>query len=401
MTSAAGSQAARLDRYWRRWQNESGFRSEVSMIGASTLRTQYRVSDIVGWQREGTLQLNPAFQRRPVWKKGAKSYFIDTLIKGFPVPIIFVRDMPSDIHTLKSRRDVVDGQQRIRTILSFIDHTLLPDWNLDRDVFAIQKNHNKDLAGKTFEELSQDDKQKILDYQFSVHSFPADTNDRLILQIFARMNATGYKLNDQELRNAEFYGEFKTLSYELATEQLERWKHWRIFNNDQIARMTEVELTSEFLMLISHGVLGKSKKRIDSFYSKYEDTFPDQKESARRYRAVFDSIESVIGPKDIAKYFSTRTMFYALFSTIYDLQFGIRVSIQLPREPQHLVMKKAEPIKAAALEHLLSSASRIKEGDVPPEVLKAARGATTDASQRTIIIGFIAGKDNNLCLPQR
>ena len=115
------------------------------MIGASTLRTQYRVSDIIGWQREGTLQLNPDFQRRSVWKKGAKSYFIDTLLKGFPVPIIFVRDMPSDIHTLKSRRDVVDGQQRIRTILSFIEPSLLKDFNQERDEFAIQKNHNKDL----------------------------------------------------------------------------------------------------------------------------------------------------------------------------------------------------------------------------------------------------------------
>ena len=371
------------------------------MIGTNTLRTQYRVSDIVGWQREGTLELNPDFQRRSVWKKGAKSYFIDTLIKGFPVPIIFLRDMHSDIHTLRPRRDVVDGQQRIRTILSFVDHNLLPDFDPERDEFVIQKNHNKDLAGKSFRDLSAEDQQKLLDYQFSVHSFPADTDDRLILQIFARMNATGYKLNAQELRNAEYYGEFKTLSYDLASEQLERWREWEVFGNDQIARMQEVELTSDFLTLISHGILSKTRKSLDSFYEHYEETFPFEKEVSRRYRTIFDSIESTIGMENVTKYFRTRTMFYALFSTVYGLQFGLRKPVPLPRKPRALVREKATPIKAAVVKRLLSSAKDIKEGHVPPEVLKAARGATTDASQREIIIGFIAGEDNNPCRRRR
>jgi uncharacterized protein with ParB-like and HNH nuclease domain len=91
------------------------------MLDTQTLRTQYRVGDFVSWQREGTLKLNPNFQRRPVWRKGAKSYLIDTIIRGLPVPIIFLRDLRTDIKTLKAARDVVDGQQRIRTILSFID----------------------------------------------------------------------------------------------------------------------------------------------------------------------------------------------------------------------------------------------------------------------------------------
>jgi len=38
------------------------------------------------------------------------------------------------------------------------------------------------------------------------------------------MNSTGYKLSKQELRNAEFYGEFKQTMYALANEQLNRWR---------------------------------------------------------------------------------------------------------------------------------------------------------------------------------
>ena len=77
------------------------------------------------------------------------------------------------------------------------------------------------------------------------------------MQIFSRMNSTGYKLNPQELRNAEWFGEFKAVAYELATEQLERWRRWNVFDSDQIARISEVELVSEFLMLIFHGTFEK------------------------------------------------------------------------------------------------------------------------------------------------
>ena len=44
-------------------------------------RTLYKVSDFVSWQKTKTLILSPSFQRRPVWKLGAKSYLIDTVVK--------------------------------------------------------------------------------------------------------------------------------------------------------------------------------------------------------------------------------------------------------------------------------------------------------------------------------
>jgi hypothetical protein len=161
------------------------------MRDTQTLRTQFRVSDFLAWQRDRALELNPNFQRRPVWKPGAKSYLIDTILRGLPVPIIFLRDMRSDLKTLKPKRDVVDGQQRIRTLIAYIEPLLLNDFDPDRDGFTISKAHNEELAGKSFDELPGEYKQRILDYQFSVHSFAADTDDRDILQIFARMNATG------------------------------------------------------------------------------------------------------------------------------------------------------------------------------------------------------------------
>ena len=363
---------------------------------SSTLRTQFRVSDFISWQRETSLDLNPNFQRRSVWKKGAKSYLIDTILRGLPIPIIFLRDLRSDLRTLKARRDVVDGQQRIRTIISFITPELLSDFNEERDAFTISSTHNKNLGGKSFDQLEDDDKQRILDYQFSVHSFPSDTDDRDILQIFARMNSTGYKLNAQELRNAEWFGSFKTLAYELATEQLNRWRDWRIFTPDQIARMNEVELTSEFMLLIMQGTLEKNNKTIGDFYKKFDEEFQDAKEVASRVRNTFDTIESLLIKDDISRLFSSRTLFYALFATIYGWQYGIRVPTQSHGQLQR---EKAQALNAGHGVQLRAAAQEIKTGTVAAELLKATRGATTDATQRRIIIRHLAGAGNDPCPP--
>ncbi|MBI3676245.1 MAG: DUF262 domain-containing protein [Proteobacteria bacterium] len=355
---------------------------------AETLRTQFRVSDFVAWQRDKTLQLNPDFQRRHVWKKGAKSFLIDTILRGLPIPIIFMRDLRTNLKTMKPRRDVVDGQQRIRTILAFVDRTLLDDFD-ERDEFTIDGAHNEKLADKTFADLLEPDRQKILDYQFSVHSFPSDTDDREILQIFARMNSTGVKLNAQELRNAEYYGRFKTLAYALATEQLNRWRNWKIFSSDQIMRMLEVELTSEFMLLIMRGVLQKNNKTINKHYMDYDGVFPSRAEVAKRFRATFDSIETLFGA-EIAL-FKNRSIFYALFATVYGLQYGLLD----PKKPYAKLSKvKPKAIKPLVITHIKEAATKIKNGEVPPDVLKASRGATAHEKIRRILIGFLAGKDN-------
>ena len=305
-------QATRLDRAWAELEQDRKRSGAAKMKDSSTLRTQFRVADFVEWKRSNTLVLNPNFQRRPVWKKGAKSYLIDTIIRGLPMPIIFLRDLPTDLNTLRATRDVVDGQQRIRTVLSFIDRSLVEPDQIDpsRDIFTIETTHNEELGGKGWTELTKENRQKILDYQFSVHVFSAETSDREILQIFARMNSTGVNLNPQELRNAEFFGPFKTAAYELATEQLNRWREWHVFAPDQISRMKEVELTSEFMLLILDGILYKDNKTINTFYKNYEESFRDRAELSNRFRTTFDTLETLYSKDSpIAILFSSRTLF--------------------------------------------------------------------------------------------
>ena len=113
-------------------------------------KTVYKVSDFLSWQRNGSLVLSPSFQRRPVWSHASKSYLIDTVVQGLPIPIIFLREQ-TDLKTLEPIREVVDGQQRLRTLLAFIEPgSLGKAYNPRIDDFTIQKAHNKELAGIKF-----------------------------------------------------------------------------------------------------------------------------------------------------------------------------------------------------------------------------------------------------------
>src|SRR5438046_3195750 len=132
-------------------------------------KTQFKVSDFIAWANAGTLILSPSFQRRSVWPVGAKSFLLDTIVRGLPIPIIFLREQKTDLDSLEPKREVVDGQQRIRALLAFLVPKLVKNFDPARDNFTIKPAHNKDLAGKPFRDLPAEVRQTILDYQFSVH----------------------------------------------------------------------------------------------------------------------------------------------------------------------------------------------------------------------------------------
>lgn len=343
------------------------------------VKTLYKVSDFLSWQRNNTLILSPSFQRRPVWKPSAKSYLMDTVVKGLPIPIIFIRERV-DIQTLEPQREVVDGQQRLRTLFSFIDSSLLRDYNPYFDDFVVSRSHNSEIGGKKFSELDRRIKQKILEYEFSVHILPSDTDDREVLQIFARMNSTGVKLNRQELRNAEYFGVFKQMSYDLAYEQINRWRDWSIFSEENIARMREVEETSDLMQVILEGIHAKKQPVLDRLYKKYEEEFDKGPETARRFRIVMEKIDETIGKKLPTLEFSKMTLFNTLFSFFYDIIFGLNSPLE---------KKPALNVPTRAPEAIKIASDKIEKKQLSEELLKIIRGGVDNLESRKLRLNFV------------
>jgi len=344
-----------------------------------SLKTVYKVSDFISWQRSNTLVLSPSFQRRPVWQPGAKSYLIDTILRGLPIPIIFLREQKTDLSRLEPVREVVDGQQRIRALFSFIDPSLLKDYKPERDDFTLKSTHNKVLGGKKFVELDTDTKQAILDYIFSVHILPSHVDDREILEIFARMNSTGVKLNPQELRNAYYFGEFKTSMYRLASEQLQRWRDWKLFTEYNIARMDEVEITSQFAILILKGLTSKTHSAITRMYKDKDESFPDRAEIEKRFRMVMDTIDDKIGNSIKYLTFRKETMFYHLFLIMYHLLYGVGSSLESMR-PKHISPDRIAKIKLVG--------ERMESKTAPDEVIQSVARRTTNLNSRTTVFNY-------------
>lgn len=315
-----------------------------------------------------------------MWKPDAKSFLVDTVVRGLPTPVIFIRERV-DLEIQRTVREVVDGQQRLRTLIGFIDDRALPDFDAGRDQFDVKRNHNQAIAGKRFAELDEDYQGQILGYEFSTHTLPSSMDDRAVLQMFARLNSTGVKLNGQELRNAEYFGLFKDLMYDLAYEQLERWREWRIFSEDEIARMREVELVSDLAKNMIDGLSGKSQKALDDIYKKYDDSFGSSKVLTRRFRHTMDAVEEILGEDIKRTVFRSEVYFVTLFSFLYDLEWGLGSSLE---------STKPRAIEAGRVRRCLKTASeRFQSQEVPAEVLDAVLRASADLGRRRTRLGYL------------
>lgn len=346
-------------------------------------KTFYKVADFISWKKKGGLVLSPYFQRRSVWNKGAKSFLIDTVYKGLPIPIIFLRDRGIDKITYEPIREVIDGQQRLRTLISYIAPGLLDDFNPVQDEFLVRKTHNKELAGKPFALLDEDIQNRIRNYEFNVHILSSNVDDRDIIQIFRRMNSTNYALKKQEILNSQYFGEFKTSQYDLATEQLVQWRVWKTFTETDISRMQEVELTSEMtISLIEKKVMGKSTSLIESYYKKFDENYPKREIVEDRFRTTIEIITRNFPGNRNDFVFYKKTIFYTFFMAIYDLLYGISIGVDKKITPKKVVSTKIQALK--------QKGDRIKDRTAPDKVLEAIDRRTTNPKERDILFKYLA-----------
>ena len=297
--------------------------------------------DLLAWYEQGNLILSPKFQRRLVWQPAAKSYFIDTLLRGFPVPPIHIRLLNDPVRG--AVREVVDGQQRMRTLFDFINGKI-----------RLSRLPESPWSGKTFSQLDEPHRQALQMYKFHVYQYQ-NVSDQVILEIFARINTYSVVLNAQELRNGKYFGYFKSLAYELGLEYLTFWRAAGIFTERAIARMQEAELTSELLILQMDGIQDK-KNSIDEFYARLDGEWGETPErwnatrqsvrtlhplewmtpeaTKERFSATMATLNESVGDILKSSEFSRIPLFYTLYGAVYHRLYGIPgVGLKTPRTP--------------------------------------------------------------------
>lgn len=278
-------------------------------------RSVFTVRDFVSWFQKNEIDLRPRFQRLDVWKPKAKSFLIDTALKGLPFPIIILRDSPGI--SLTPMREVVDGQQRLTSLLTYI----CPDRFPKDKQFTIFKAHSPELAGKSFADLPDYAKKLLLNYEISTHILPSNVDDQQVLRIFARLNATGSVLNPQELRNAEYHGAFKTFAFDLSLQFLDYWLGWKLFSPSDFSRMKEVEFISDLIIRVTFGTTGGSQGELDKIYRENDDDFNSATIVKKRCETIFGEIDTGFSSAIGTTQFRKLTWFYALFGTVHDMLY--------------------------------------------------------------------------------
>lgn len=269
----------------------------------------YSINDFVEWDAAKQLELNPKFQRRPVWTDKAKSFLIDTILRGKPIPKVFIRQK-INVTTKSSIREVVDGQQRLRTILSFI-----------KDGFVVNRRQNNTYGGVLFSQLPEPVQAQILSYEVSVDLL-INLPDSEILDIFSRLNSYAVVLNEQEKINAEHFGPFKVLADKIGHKYYDYWTKQGILTSKQIMRMLEVNLVADLLIALLEGV--KDKKQVKRFYGHYESKFEHDTDYLE---GRFDQVITAIGllyPEGLSDTeFRRPPLYYSLFTAVAHREFSI------------------------------------------------------------------------------
>ncbi len=183
----------------------------------------------------------PSFQRSYVWSLEEASRFIESLLLGLPVPGIFLaRDEVS------GKLLVIDGQQRLKSLMFFLDG----DFNSDNSGKARQfklKDVQGEFAGKTYATLPEKnriDLDNAIIHATVVKQDHPQGDDTSIYHISERLNSGGRQLYPQEMRSALYHG---TLIDTI--QDLNRHESWRSIYGQSSARLRDQELILRFLGL--------------------------------------------------------------------------------------------------------------------------------------------------------
>lgn len=270
------------------------------------------ISDIIQWNEKGELELSPKYQRNSVWNEKAKAYLIDTIVRGLPIPPVFLRQKV-DVNTKSTYREIIDGQQRIRAIIEYVV----------AENYCIKSSHNKELGGKKYSDLDPDTQEAILEYEI-LAEVVTEKDESIVYDMFARLNSNNIVLNPQEIRNSKYWGDFKVLVYRLASKYRDFFLTQKLFNDNDCSRMKDCELISSMIIVISEGLVSETPKYIDNIYQKYDKEFVQVEEIETKLSQVMDVITDLYTNLSGALgCFTNKNYFYTLYCVLVNQMFGI------------------------------------------------------------------------------
>lgn len=250
--------------------------------------TSWPISRLVELTTSGAINLRPSYQRNDIWTTPAKRRLIGTIHDGFPLPTFFLHETVAN-----EKYDMVDGQQRTRAIMGYLDRSF------------------KDEIGKLYDSSTD---AAILNYTIPVTIIRSrDLDDgSSIREFYYRVNNFGSRLNRPETLKAQYANTpLQVLVEQVA--QSEWWEELGLFTDTAQNRMADLDFIAELLTLLRWGISDK-KLQVDKFYNDTSFTKDEAISLGMKFNAVIDRIIELsnVIPISTTRY-KQRNDFYTLF----------------------------------------------------------------------------------------
>src|SRR5882757_2924798 len=167
--------------------------------------------------RSEKLVVNRDYQRKLVWGVGDKIHLIDSILRGFPIPLFLLAE------TTEQNYEIIDGMQRLDAIFGFIEQRYGLNQQDGRIYFDLSEfSRARQLAESGTFEPEPGEPQllaavrcaDLLDYQLAVTIFDGDH----VTEVFRRVNSGGRQLSAQEKRQAGVVSDFVVMLRRLASD---------------------------------------------------------------------------------------------------------------------------------------------------------------------------------------
>lgn len=276
------------------------------------------------------LVLDPPYQRKPVWKTKQRTLFLESLFNGIPIPALIFHEH-FDSKSKKQKYDVLDGKQRVETILDFIEEIKIEEYYLGvnfinpntgkKEILYYDKLNSK-RVNKEYDNLLE----KFWSYKLPIIKYEGDLSDFFgrnvaSMEVFVRINSTGSPLKKHEIRHARNAGLF----FELGNQLERKYKKlfidkWRILTQSDLDRYILHEFVLELCTAVQFKGYTDRRRKLDELLSSYKWSQRNINLVKRDFNKVINWIKDMFPKNNIhTTRFKNKSDFYSLFVVLLNL----------------------------------------------------------------------------------
>ncbi len=280
----------------------------------NTDRLDVSFGELMSMYERKEIVIKPAFQRYFRWEVEQKTRFIESILLGIPIPPIFVAEDEDGVWEL------VDGLQRVSTVLSFFGILRMEDNGIQREKNNWRLSEGErvpSLEGFTYETLPNQFRLNIKRATCRVEILRWNSNYDMRFELFNRLNTGGSPLTPQEIRNCiyrDISSKFNDFLKELAT--IEDFRTLIDLNYEQYEQLYDEELALRFISLYRNSNIKTSISQHMTAFMK--SALDNENFDYDRYRQIFAQVFALLKPlgKEIFRHQRNGQFATALYDVI-------------------------------------------------------------------------------------